>query len=114
VGHVVHMGQRRSALEILVRKPEGKRPFRIQRRRSEDNIKANVEDTRCEIMDKIQLARDRVQWRTLVNTVMDLRIPQKKGFFFFYQMRGDHFLENCCVELASCLSNCWCLCILLT
>jgi hypothetical protein len=38
-GHVVHVGKRRNAYEILVGKPEGKRPLRIYRRRWEDKIK---------------------------------------------------------------------------
>jgi hypothetical protein len=32
-------------------------------------------------MDWIDLAQDRVQWRTLVNTVMNLRVPQNVGKF---------------------------------
>jgi hypothetical protein len=30
-------------------------------------------------MDRIDLAKDRGQWRTLVNTVMYLRVPQNTG-----------------------------------
>jgi hypothetical protein len=39
VGHVVHMGEVRGAYNILVGKPEGRRPLGRPRRRWEDNIK---------------------------------------------------------------------------
>jgi hypothetical protein len=39
VGHVARMGERRGAYEVLVGKPEGRRPLERSRRRWEDNIK---------------------------------------------------------------------------
>jgi hypothetical protein len=33
-------------------------------------------------MDLIDLAQDRNQWKALVNTVMNLRVPQNVGKFF--------------------------------
>jgi hypothetical protein len=36
------MGEMRNAYKILVRKPEGKRPLGIPRRRWEDNIKTDI------------------------------------------------------------------------
>jgi hypothetical protein len=38
-GHVVRMGEKRTAYRILVEKPEGKRPLGIPRCRWVDNIK---------------------------------------------------------------------------
>jgi hypothetical protein len=58
-----------------VGKPEGKRPVGRPRRRWVDNIKIDLRETRWNGMDWIDLAQDRDQWRTLVNTVMNLRAP---------------------------------------
>jgi hypothetical protein len=41
----------------------------------EDNIKTNLKGTMYERVDWIHLAQDRVQWRALVNMVMNLRVP---------------------------------------
>jgi hypothetical protein len=64
------MGEKRYAYRILVGKPEG-RP----RRRRLDNIKMDHRETGWGGIDWIDLAQDRDQWRALVNTVMNLRVP---------------------------------------
>ena len=46
-GHVARMMERRSVYRVLVRKPEGKRPFGRYRRRWEDNIKMNPQEVGC-------------------------------------------------------------------
>jgi hypothetical protein len=69
------MGAKRSAYRILVANPEGKRPLGRPRRRWEDNIEIDLRDVGWGGMDWIDLAQDRDQWRALVNTVMNLRIP---------------------------------------
>jgi hypothetical protein len=58
-----------------VRKPEGKRPLRIPRHRWEDNIETDLREIGWGGMDWIDLAQDRDQWRALVNTVINLRVP---------------------------------------
>jgi len=60
---------------VLVGKPEGKRPLRRPRRRWEDNIKIDLQEVGCGGMDWIELADDRDRWRTLVNAVINLRLP---------------------------------------
>jgi hypothetical protein len=63
------MGEKRNAYRILVGKPEGKR------RRWVDNIKMDLREIGWDGVDWIDLARDRYQWRALVNTVMNIRVP---------------------------------------
>jgi hypothetical protein len=69
------MGETRNAYTILVGKPEGKRPLGRPRRSWVDNIKMDLRETRWDGMGWIELAQDRDQWRALVNTVMNLRVP---------------------------------------
>jgi hypothetical protein len=40
-----------------------------------DNIKIDLREIGWDGMDWIDLAKDRDQWRALVNTVMNLRVP---------------------------------------
>jgi hypothetical protein len=60
---------------VLVGKPEGKRPLGRLTCRWVDNIKMYVREIGWDGMDWMELAQDRDQWRALVNTVMNLRIP---------------------------------------
>jgi hypothetical protein len=69
------MGEKRNAYRILVGKPEGKRPLGRPKRRLMNNIKMDLRETVFGDMDWIHLADDREQWRALVNTVMNLRVP---------------------------------------
>jgi hypothetical protein len=68
-------GETRNAYRILVGKPEGKRPLGRPRLRWVDNIKIDLRETEWDCVDWIDMAKDRGQWRALVNTVMNLRVP---------------------------------------
>jgi hypothetical protein len=74
-GHVARMVEKKNAYRILVGKPEGKRPLGRPRRRWEDNIKMDLREIGWDGMDWIDLTQDRDQWRTLLNMVMNLRVP---------------------------------------
>jgi hypothetical protein len=58
-----------------VGKPEGKRPLGRPRYRWVHNNKIDLTEIGWEGMDWINLAQDRDQWRALVNTVLNLRVP---------------------------------------
>jgi hypothetical protein len=68
-------GEEKTVYRILVGKPEGKRPLRSPRRRWEDDIRMDLREIGWGGMDWIDLAQDRDQWRALVNTAMNLRVP---------------------------------------
>jgi hypothetical protein len=74
-GHAARMGEKRNAYRILVGKPEGKRPLGRSRRRRVDSIKMDLRGIGWDGMDWIDVAQDSDQWRALVNTVMNLRVP---------------------------------------
>jgi hypothetical protein len=57
--HVARMGEVRGAYNILVGKPEGRRPQGIPRRRWEDNIKMDLGEVGFRDVDWIFLAQDR-------------------------------------------------------
>jgi hypothetical protein len=73
--HVACMGEKKKAYRIFVGKPEGNKPLGKQRHRWEDNTKMYLREVGLGAMDWIDLAQDRDQWRALVNTIVDLRVP---------------------------------------
>ena len=52
-------------------KPEGKRLLGRPRLRWEDNIKVDLWEVGCVVMDWIDLAQDRERWQALVNVVLN-------------------------------------------
>jgi hypothetical protein len=73
-GHVSRMGEGRNVYRVFMGKPEGKRPLERPRHRWEDGIRMDLREIGWRSVDWIQLAQDRNRWRTLVNTVMNLRV----------------------------------------
>jgi hypothetical protein len=63
-------------------KPEGRRPLGTPTCRWVDNIKMDLREIGLDGSEWIDLAHDRNRWRALVNTVMNLRVPQNAGKFF--------------------------------
>jgi hypothetical protein len=72
------MGEMRGAYNILVGRPEGRRPLGRPRRRWEYNIKMDLREIGFGDVDWIHWAQDRDRWRAVVNTVMN----------GFHKMRG--------------------------
>jgi hypothetical protein len=73
-GHVARR-ETRNAYRVLVGKPEGKRPLGRPRSRLVNNSKIDLIEIGWDGTDWIDLAQDRDQWRAIVNTVMNFRVP---------------------------------------
>ena len=71
---MARMGEGRGVHRVLVGKPEGKRPLGRPRHGWEDNIKMDLQEVGGDV-EWMELAQDRDRWRTLVNTVMNIRVP---------------------------------------
>jgi hypothetical protein len=80
-GHVACIGEVRGAYNFFVGRPEGRRPLGRSRRRWEVNIKMDLKEIGFGDADWINLVQDRDSWRAVVNTVMNLRVPQNAGNF---------------------------------
>jgi hypothetical protein len=72
-------GEKRNAYRLLVGKPEGRRLLGTPRRRWVDNIRMHLVEVRWGDVDWIGLAQDRDRWGALVNSAMNLRVPQNAG-----------------------------------
>jgi hypothetical protein len=76
-----------------------------------DNIKINNTEIEWDDMDWIDLAQYRDQWRALLNTVMNLRVPKHAGKFLSscttsgfsrrVQLRNQVFSHHCKVIIVS-------------
>jgi hypothetical protein len=67
--------EKRNACRILVGKLEGKRLQGRPKSRRVNNIKTDLREIEWVDKDWIDLAQDRDQWRALLLTVMNLRVP---------------------------------------
>jgi hypothetical protein len=74
-GHATHMGDRRGAYRVLVGRPEGNTPLGRPRRRWDNDIRMDLKETGWLGVAWIELAQDRDRWRTLLDAVMNLRVP---------------------------------------
>jgi hypothetical protein len=74
-------GDKRNAYSILEGKTKRKRTLGRPRHSWEDNINMDLLQIGLGDMDWIDLALSRNKWRALVNTIMNLRIPQSVGKF---------------------------------
>jgi hypothetical protein len=85
VGHVARMREERKVYTVLVRKPEGKRPLGIPRRRWKDGIRMDLREIGRGSVEWVQLAQYRGRWRAVVNTVMNLQVlmPQSQLIGYF-------------------------------
>jgi hypothetical protein len=79
--HVARIGEKRNTYRILVGKPEGKRPLGRPRHRWADNIDMDLKEIGWDGVDWIDMAEDRDQCWALVNTVLNLWVPQNAGKF---------------------------------
>jgi hypothetical protein len=59
VGHAACIGKRRGVYRVLVGKPEGKKPLGRHRHGREGNIKMDVQEAGCGVMDWIDLSHVR-------------------------------------------------------
>jgi hypothetical protein len=66
---------RRGACTDLVMRPKVKRPLTRPKCKWKDNIKMSLQEVGYGSMDWIHLAQGRDRWRTVVLSVMNLRIP---------------------------------------
>jgi hypothetical protein len=74
-------GEKSNACRIFERKPQGKRPVGRPRSSWLDNFKMDLREIGWDGIHWIDLVQDRDQWRALVNTVMNLRVPYNSGQF---------------------------------
>jgi hypothetical protein len=74
-GLVACMVEMRNAYKVLVRKPEGKKPFGIPWHRWEHNIRMHLRERGWESEDCIYVTQDMDHWWVLVYIVMILWVP---------------------------------------
>jgi hypothetical protein len=88
-GNVARMGEKRNAYRLSVGKPEGRRTLGRPKRRWLDNIRMYLVEVGWGDVDWIGLAQDRNRWRALVNSALNLLVPQKAGKVSSFQTTRD-------------------------
>ena len=68
------------------------------RRRWEDNIKMDLQEVGCGVMDRIDLVLDRDRWRALVSTVRNLRVLKMRGISYLAENQIDAQEGLCSME----------------
>jgi hypothetical protein len=69
------MGEKRNTYRVLLGMPEGKGPLGRPIHGWKDNVGMDLSGIGWGGVDRIGLVQDRDQWKALVNTVMNLRVP---------------------------------------
>jgi hypothetical protein len=85
------MYEGRGVYRVLAGRPESKRPLGRPRRRWKDNLKMYLGEIGIDGANWIRLLQDRVSWWAFVNTVMNLRVPQRKQDIFEKQSDNQLF-----------------------
>jgi hypothetical protein len=68
-------GEKRNSYRLLVEKPEGRGPLGRPKRRRLNNIGMDLVEVGGGDVDWIDLALERDRWRSLANSVLNLRVP---------------------------------------
>jgi hypothetical protein len=71
----------RNTYKILDRKPKGNGPLERRKCRWEDNIKVDLKEIWYVCVDWIHLAKDRNQWRAVVNTAIKFGFYKRRVIF---------------------------------
>jgi hypothetical protein len=82
-------GEKTNAYRLLMGKPEGRRPLGRSRRSWLDNIRMDLVEVGWGDVDWISLAQVRDRWRALVNSVLNLRVPENAGKLSSVQTTRD-------------------------
>jgi len=78
------MGQMINPFSILVRKTEVKRPLKRPMFILDDNIRMYLREVEWNLVDWMHVIHGRDQWRIIVNTVMNQRIPYQTYLYAGY------------------------------
>jgi hypothetical protein len=79
-GNIERM-EMRNTYKIVVRTAEGNTPPEGLRRRWEDNVNINLKEIGWKGVDWINLAQGGFYWQALVNTLMNIWIPQRQVIY---------------------------------